>query len=374
MKNFKIIIALLMIICVMAVVCSCSKDEKHYHSYSAEWNNDVNNHWHVCTGEDCDNIVGITPHKFGEGVVTTPATEESDGLMTYKCSVCGFEKNEVIAKLPVGHKHELQKVDGVEPTCVDKGVETYYVCSCGMKFADEQGENEISYPVVIDEKGHTPVDFGEHVDPTCDTAGIEKGKKCSDCGIIITEEKMISPLGHIWNEGAITKHATCFSEGVKTFECTVCGAKKTEAVAIDANAHVWPKAGAAEYGWEHRSFDHIRANESKFKLPLKDQAEHNLNTELHTFGFLWREDYIAFTGDGKIYCDLNLDEEGFEDYKMAFTTVAVKVIIAASPGVGTGPTDTSTEEHWTREKSDYITDYLHIYQLDDGWSRMTIRD
>lgn len=142
----------------------------------------------------------------------------------------------------------------------------------------------------------------------------------------------------------------------------------------DANAHVWPKAGAAEYGWEHRSFDHIRANESKFKLPLKDQAEHNLNTELHTFGFLWREDYIAFTGDGKIYCDLNLDEPGFEDYKMAFTTVAVKVIIAASPGVGSGPKDTSTEEHWTREKSDYITDYLHIYQLDNGWSRMTIRD
>ena len=239
MKNFKIIIALLMIICVMAVVCSCSKDEKHYHSYPAEWNSDVNNHWHVCTGEDCDNIVGITPHKFGEGVVTTPATEESDGLMTYKCSVCGFEKNEAIAKLPVGHKHELQQVDGVEPTCVDKGVETYYVCSCGMKFADEQGENEISYPVVIDEKGHTPVDFGEHVDPTCDTAGIEKGKKCSDCGIIITEEKMINPLGHIWNEGAITKPATCFSEGVKTLECTVCGAKKTEAVAIDANAHAW---------------------------------------------------------------------------------------------------------------------------------------
>ncbi len=140
----------------------------------------------------------------------------------------------------------------------------------------------------------------------------------------------------------------------------------------DANAHVWPGSGAAEYGWEHRSFDHIRANESKFRLPAKDQAEHNLNTELHTFGFIWRQDYIAFTGDGKVYCELNLDDPGFEDYKLAYTTVAVKVIIAASPGVGTGPKDTSTEEHWTREKSDYITDYLHIYQMDDGWSRMHI--
>ena len=141
----------------------------------------------------------------------------------------------------------------------------------------------------------------------------------------------------------------------------------------EANAHVWPGSGAAEYGWVHRSFDIVRANESKFMLPDVDRAEHNLNTELHTFGFIWREDYIAFTGDGKIYCDLNLDEPGFEDYKMAFTTVAVKVIIAASPGVGTGPTDTSKEEHWSREKSDYITDYLHIYQLDDGWSRISIK-
>ena len=140
----------------------------------------------------------------------------------------------------------------------------------------------------------------------------------------------------------------------------------------EANAHVWPKSGAAAYGWVHRSFDTIRANESKFMLPDADRTKHNLNTELHTFGFIWREDYIAFTGDGKIYCELNLDEPGFEDYKMAFTTVAVKVIIAASPGVGTGPKDTSNEEHWSREKSDYITDYLHIYQLDDGWCRINI--
>ena len=138
----------------------------------------------------------------------------------------------------------------------------------------------------------------------------------------------------------------------------------------DANAHVWPGAGAASNGWVHRSFDQIRANESKYKLPSGDTD--NLNTGFHTFGFLWRDDYIAFTGDGKIYCDLNLDEEGFEDYKVAYTTVAVKVIIAASPGVGSGPKDTSTAEHWENSKSDYVTDYVHIYQLQDGLSRMEI--
>ena len=85
---------------------------------------------------------------------------------------------------------------------------------------------------------------------------------------------------------------------------------------------------------------------------------------------MWREDYIAFIGDGEIYVDISLNDPGFEDFKMAFTTVACQVIIAASPGVGRGPKDTSTEENWTHEKSDYVTDYVHIYQLDDGWSRM----
>lgn len=139
----------------------------------------------------------------------------------------------------------------------------------------------------------------------------------------------------------------------------------------EANAHVWPTSnGTAQYGWKHRSFDQVLSEESRYRLPIDDRAEHNLNTGFHTFGFLWTEDYIAFIGDGEIYCDLDLNKEGFEDYKMAFTTVAVKLIIAASPGVGSGPKDTSASEHWTNAKSDYVTDYIHIYQLDDGWCRL----
>ena len=57
---------------------------------------------------------------------------------------------------------------------------------------------------------------------------------------------------------------------------------------------------------------------------------------------------------------------------MAFSTVACKLIVAASPGVGSGAADISKPEDWTHEKSDYITDYVHIYQLDDGWSRVEV--
>lgn len=42
---------------------------------------------------------------------------------------------------------------------------------------------------------------------------------------------------HKWNEGIVTKEATCTAEGIKTFTCTVCGDTKTEV--IPALGHDW---------------------------------------------------------------------------------------------------------------------------------------
>ncbi len=40
---------------------------------------------------------------------------------------------------------------------------------------------------------------------------------------------------HVWNDGEITTPATCKDEGSKAFTCTLCGEKKTEAVAITSD-------------------------------------------------------------------------------------------------------------------------------------------
>jgi len=42
---------------------------------------------------------------------------------------------------------------------------------------------------------------------------------------------------HTWNDGVITTPATCQTEGVKTFTCTVCSATKTEVIPVDSTAH-----------------------------------------------------------------------------------------------------------------------------------------
>ena len=44
---------------------------------------------------------------------------------------------------------------------------------------------------------------------------------------------------HQWDDGTVSKAATCKEAGTKVFKCKVCGTEKTEEIAIDPNAHVW---------------------------------------------------------------------------------------------------------------------------------------
>lgn len=69
----------------------------HTHAYSDEWSSDENKHWHVCTGDDCEVISDLAPHVWDEGEITTPATEESDGVKTYTCTVCGKTKTQAVS-------------------------------------------------------------------------------------------------------------------------------------------------------------------------------------------------------------------------------------------------------------------------------------
>lgn len=67
----------------------------------------------------------------------------------------------------------------------------------------------------------------ETVEATCEKAGYTV-EKCA-CG---DEIKLTIPLkSHSYDDGVVTKEATCAEEGVKTYTCTVCGATKTEAIA-----------------------------------------------------------------------------------------------------------------------------------------------
>ncbi len=84
-------------------VCGYEKTEsvpKLGHIPSAEWSYDSENHWKECTAEDCNEKFELSAHTFDNGVITAEPTDTTDGVRTYTCTVCGYEKTESIEKLP----------------------------------------------------------------------------------------------------------------------------------------------------------------------------------------------------------------------------------------------------------------------------------
>lgn len=94
-------------ISLLALVFSCENNALHVHTFSEKWTCDSTHHWHSPTCDDTKEVDGKEEHKFGEGKVTKEATVDAEGEQTYTCTVCGYEKKEVIEK----HKHVFYRLD-----------------------------------------------------------------------------------------------------------------------------------------------------------------------------------------------------------------------------------------------------------------------
>ncbi|MBR4758542.1 MAG: leucine-rich repeat protein [Lachnospiraceae bacterium] len=73
--------------------------QAHAHSFASSWTHDATSHWHACTGAGCSEVSGKAAHSFDGGVITKAATEAAEGVKTYTCQVCKYQKTEAIAKL-----------------------------------------------------------------------------------------------------------------------------------------------------------------------------------------------------------------------------------------------------------------------------------
>lgn len=60
----------------------------HVHTPAEAWTTDATGHWHTCAG--CEERLFFAAHTSDKGTVTTPATAATTGVMTYKCTVCGY--------------------------------------------------------------------------------------------------------------------------------------------------------------------------------------------------------------------------------------------------------------------------------------------
>ncbi len=96
MKKFlSLVIAVCVLSSCAALLISC--DQEHEHTFGEEWVYDKKSHWHECNVEDCIEISDKADHVWGDEVVVTEATPDSDGVSEKKCSVCNATENASVA-------------------------------------------------------------------------------------------------------------------------------------------------------------------------------------------------------------------------------------------------------------------------------------
>lgn len=113
-------------------------------------------------------------------------------------------------------------------------------------YLNEATDAEIVTPI----KSHLDTEYNakvatayDDVAATCTDSGWSGGKYCSVCGKVLEARTFVPAKGHNYNQGEVTKEATCTSDGLKTFTCQNdnCGSKYTEV--IPATGHKYGEEG-----------------------------------------------------------------------------------------------------------------------------------
>ncbi len=243
MKKFLIIIAILALIVAGA---SFLLPDSHQHEVSVEWESDANGHWQVCLDESCAEKLNESKHNFDDGQETSPATEEAEGVMTYTCKTCGYEKTEAIAKLEHVHTWETEwSMDGTHH---------WHASTCGHEAKDMSehifDDGFIEKPATETEEGlmvYTCFDCGCYYEEVIGTTThVHKYSEewttdenyhwhAATCGHDLKK----SYGEHDFDKGTTTKEPTEEEEGITSYFCKTCGYEKQEPIDKLPHVHVF---------------------------------------------------------------------------------------------------------------------------------------
>ena len=134
--------------------------------------------------------------------ITTAATCEREGILTYVCSRCGDSYTEALPAK--GHSYSSEVT---QPTCTAQGYTTYTCAGCGDRYTGDY----------MAATGH------QYVNGSCALCG-------SNCS-------------HSYIAG-ITTAATCTASGVKTYTCSKCSYSYTEVISATGHRYASGKCTA----------------------------------------------------------------------------------------------------------------------------------
>lgn len=231
-------------------------------------------------------------HDWDEGKVTKQPTDpnscEETGVKTFTCKTCKATKEEnfgakehtikteIVAEFKANCSHDGYRVKHswctecdkdfgtefvdfepangqhvwedfsdedviVEPTCTKPGKIAAEDVYCDVCEANYKEENPDADYYEIPALGHDTEDVEavveNNVPATCTKLGsYDKVIYCDRCEEEVSRTTVTTAaLGHDWDNGKVTKAATCTADGVKTFTCKTC--KETRTEAIPATGH-----------------------------------------------------------------------------------------------------------------------------------------
>ena len=201
-----------------------------------------------CKESYTSNYVAPIGHSFDDGVVTKEATCTEEGEMLYTCS-CGETFTAPIAKAD----HELVATV-TEPTCTELGFTTHACKNCDYAYTDTYvsptghsfdngtvtkepsctAEGEMLYACACGETYTAPIAKADHelvatvTAPTCTEMGFTT-HACKNCDFAYTDT-FVSPTGHSFDNGTVTKEPSCTAEGETLYSCS-CGETYTAPIA-----------------------------------------------------------------------------------------------------------------------------------------------
>ena len=176
--------------------------------------------------------IAATGHKEVKDAAVAATCETAGKTEGSHCSVCNTVIKAQTTVAALGHSWDGGKVTKAA-TCTTAGTKTYTCTRCKKTRTE-----------TIAATRHKAVKDAA-VAATCETAGKTEGSHCSVCGTVLKAQITTAALGHSWDNGKVTKAATCTTTGTKTYTCTRCKKTRTETIAATGHKAVKDAAVAA---------------------------------------------------------------------------------------------------------------------------------
>ena len=86
-------LAFMLVVPAMFLFSACGK---HEHSFSSDWSKSETQHWHACTGKNCEEKSDLADHDFGLWTEKTPAGVHTDQVETRTCQTCQYQEDRTV--------------------------------------------------------------------------------------------------------------------------------------------------------------------------------------------------------------------------------------------------------------------------------------